>query len=345
MQIFILILCLSVLTKFSIIIKEMRKYSIIFAILFGCIGTSHATTRDARLTNTTDYNYNYMYPYMNNQMRTALNPGTTTPQSLSPINAVVKTTQISQKRNVVPRPGHNTSTQTTARSATTGTQGTTLRRVVARRATNSNQMARRGSIRGNQTQNVISNTSPNRSNPTYSNRSATTAVQTTPTERISSTRCLADYTECMNNYCERPNSAYNRCYCSSKLSQIDSQYQPAIEQLITSILTIQSANKWTDSEMNEYWMNTVGKYSNENSWTNLDNALNIDWSSMESRVRGQNAFTTGHEYCVQHLRGCYYMAGNLRDAYRSDIARDCAVYEASLQKIKNAAESIVESYK
>ena len=68
MQTFILILCLSVLTKFSIIIKEMRKHSIIFAILFGCIGTLHATTRDARLTNTTGYNYNYMYPYMNNMI-------------------------------------------------------------------------------------------------------------------------------------------------------------------------------------------------------------------------------------------------------------------------------------
>lgn len=348
MQIFILILCLSVLTKFSIIIKEMRKHFIIFAILFGCIGTLHATTRDARLTNTTGYNYNYMYPYMNNQMRTDLNPGTTTPQSLSPINTVVKTTQLGQERKVVPRRGrNNTATTTTARSATTGiaAPGTATRRVVARRATNSNQMARRGDIRGNQMQNVVSNTTSNRTQPTYSNRSAATAIQTTPTERISSTRCLADYTECMNNYCERPNSAYNRCYCSSKLSQIDSQYQPAIEQLITSILTIKSANKWTDNEMNKYWMDTVGKYSNENSWTNLDNALNIDWSSMESRVRGQNAFTTGHEYCVQHLRGCYYMAGNLRDAYRSDIARDCAVYEASLQKIKNAAESIVESYK
>ena len=76
----------------------------------------------------------------------------------------------------------------------------------------------------------------------------------------------------------------------------------------------------------------------------LDNALNINWAGMESRVRGQNAFATGHEYCVQHLRGCYYMAGNLRDAYRSEIARDCAEYEQSLMTLKSVAETVVESY-
>ena len=97
--------------------------------------------------------------------------------------------------------------------------------------------------------------------------------------------------------------------------------------------------------MNEYWMDTIGKYTGDNSWVNLENALNIDWSSTESRVRGQQAFATGHSYCVQHLKGCAYMANNLRDAYRSEIARDCSTYETSLKKIKSAAESILEAYK
>ena len=118
-----------------------------------------------------------------------------------------------------------------------------------------------------------------------------------------------------------------------------------IESLINQILTMKSTNRWTDEEMNEYWMSTVGKYRGENSWVNLDNALTIDWSSTESRVRGQTAFTTGHEYCIQHLRGCAYMISNLRDAYRSEIARDCATYESSLQRIKNAAESILGANK
>lgn len=107
---------------------------------------------------------------------------------------------------------------------------------------------------------------------------------------------------------------------------------------------MRATNHWTDAEMNEYWMNTIGKYSGENTWVNLENALDIDWASTESRVRGQTAFVTGHEYCVQHLRGCSYMATNLRDAYRSEIARDCSTYEQSLQRLKTVAESIVESY-
>ena len=38
------------------------------------------------------------------------------------------------------------------------------------------------------------------------------------------------------------------------------------------------------------------------------------------------------------------MASNLRDAYKSEINRDCEVYEKSLQKIQDAAESVIESY-
>ena len=91
-------------------------------------------------------------------------------------------------------------------------------------------------------------------------------------------------------------------------------------------------------------METVGKYGDGNSWENIDASLDINWADLESRVRGQSAFTTGHEYCVQHLRGCSYMSTNLRDVYRSEIARDCATYEESLLRIKNAAESILGLY-
>ena len=173
---------------------------------------------------------------------------------------------------------------------------------------------------------------------------ATAAAALNTGTSLPSTRCLADYTECMNRYCQREKTAYNRCYCSSKLAQIDAQYQPAIDSLIKQILSLRSNNAWTDAEMNQYWMDTIGKYTGDNSWVNLDNALNINWAGTESRVRGQQAFATGHDYCVQHLRGCAYMASNMRDAYRSEISRDCATYESGLAKIKNAAESIVESY-
>ncbi len=310
----------------------MRKRILFFVAFCTLTTVAVATTRDAALTNTTGYNYNYMYPYMNNQMRTNLNPGVSTSQSLNPINTVVKTTQLATERRVVPR----TNTARAATNTATTTSAPTPRKVVTRR----------GNLRGNQQQIVIPNSNTNRSHPTYTNRNASEpAVSTTATEKISSTRCLADYTECMNDYCERKNTAYNRCYCSSRLSQIDSEYQTSINNLINQILTMRNTNHWTDAEMNEYWMNAVGKYSGENTWTSLENALNIDWAGTESRVRGQTAFVTGHDYCVQHLRGCSYMATNLRDAYRSEIARDCNAYEQSLQRIQNVAESIVESYR
>lgn len=149
----------------------------------------------------------------------------------------------------------------------------------------------------------------------------------------------------MNDYCERENTEYNRCYCSSKLAQIDAQYKPAIDSLIKEILTIQNKNYWTEEEMNDYWMDKIGQYTGGNSWENLEDALDIDWSTTESQVRGQQAFAIGHSYCVQYLKNCAYMQTNLRDAYRSEIARDCTTYENSLQRLKSAAESIVESYK
>lgn len=318
-----------------------------FFIAFSCIfcGT-YASTRDAQLTNTTGYNYNYMYPYMTNKMRTALNPGVSPSQNSNLIDTVVRTEPLSTPRRVVSRKNRGASTTNThrtpatasARAAMPATGGASIaqsnRRVVARSGMQTTAMARR-----------TSNQSRAASTDIYRTAVDTTIPTTMNTERISSTRCLTDYTDCMNKYCKREGTKYNRCYCSARLSQIDSEYQTSINDLIIKILTIQNTNKWSDEEMNEYWMDTVGKYSGENSWTNLDNALNIDWASTESRVRGQSAYTTGHEYCIQHLRGCYYMAANLRDAYQSEISRDCANYEQSLQKIKSAAESIVESYK
>ena len=327
----------------------MRRIFYCFIALFYTVCTADAVTRDAQLTNTTGYNYNYMYPYMNNQMRTNLNPGVTTSQSLNPINTVVRTTKLAADRRVVPRPqqkqrgASNTSQRRIAQQSTPTmsaragvtptTQNTTGRRVVARSSVSNTAARARGTSK--RTNN----------NETYYNNQ--TNYSTTPTEHVSSARCLADYTECMNSYCERANTEYNRCYCSSKLSQIDSKYQSNIESLITQILTLKNKAQWSDSEMNEYWMDNVGKYyADSNSWKNIDSALSsINWNDLDSRVRGQNAFATGHQYCSQHLRNCYYMATNLRDAYRSEISRDCAKYEEYLHTIQTAAESIVESYK
>ena len=308
--------------------------------------------------------YNNLYPYMNNTMRTSLNPGTTPSQSNAQINVLTRTKQAQNTttRRVVPR---TATTQSTARSATTGTsvrsastQNTTNAISSARAAANT-AMAARNNATSNSTRRVVARSGTTTNNTmqaatrtsrgdvsTYANQNTSGVITyDSSTQSIPSSRCMADYIECMNGYCERENAAYNRCYCSTKLAQIDSTYQPEIDRLIKEIIVAQSTNKWTDEEMNEYWMETIGKYTGDNSWVNLENALNIDWSSTESRVRGQQAFATGHSYCVQHLKGCAYMANNLRDAYRSEIARDCSTYETSLKKIKSAAESILEAYK
>lgn len=309
--------------------------------------TSRPTAQSQTANPASSYTYNYMYPYLNNQMKTTLQPADATSPSTSPINAVVRTEQLSAPRRVVPRTAKQTNTvgttTTTARAAATPN---TNRRVVARAATNGTT---------NNTQRaVVSRKRPvadtddsSRLETTYLYRSATNAAENTANiQSISSARCLADYTECMDRYCVRENAKYNRCFCSAKLSQIDATYQPALESLIKQIIELKNgSSSWSDEEMNEYWMEKIGKYTGDNSWQKIDDLLNIDWASTENRTRGQNAFVTGHDFCVQHLRGCFYMASNLRDAYRANINSDCSAYETSLQRLKDAAESVIEAYK
>ena len=310
---------------------------------------------------------------MNNTMRTNLNPGTNPSQSNAHINVLTRTSGPvnTTKRGVVPR--RASTTTATARSATSASptatavasRGVSQRRTsgtstnaraaaaypqnarVSVYTTNQNSNSQRRVVArsgtGGVTMHTAARTSRDDGNVSTA-RQSTSAVYTTEVEPISSARCMADYASCMDGYCKRANTEYNRCYCSAKLAQIDSKYQPEIDSLIKEILSLKTEKHWTDEEMNEYWMETVGKYTGDNSWENLDQALDIDWASMASSVRGQQAFATGHQYCVQHLRGCAYMQTNMRDAYRSEIARDCTAYESSLQKLKNAAESIVESY-
>ncbi len=274
--------------------------------------------------------YAYMYPYLNNQMRTALNPGTTVEMVNNPIDVVVKTKQLSAPRRVVARPG-----ATTARSATT-TSSNSGRRVVARSGitTAARTVAPRTAPQNTERGVVQTNARIN------TNETATAS----PTYSVSITRCLAGYIECMDGYCVREQTAYNRCYCSAKLAQIDSKYQDEINNMIIQILKLRGGGTWTDEEMNEYWMERIGGYVGENSWTNLDNALNITWPTADERIRGQNVFLTGHEYCVAHLKNCASMASNMRDAYRSQISRDCDKYEQGLMRIQNAAAAMIESY-
>ena len=275
--------------------------------------------------------YAYMYPYMNNQMRTDLNPGTSVLMTNNPIDVVVKTKRMSEPRRVVPR----TTSSTTARAATTAPTANSTRRVVSRSATN--QTTSTPTARA--TRRVAQRTARENARVT-----ANTTETVTVTYDVPMTRCLAGYTECMDNYCARANTAYNRCYCSARLTQIDSKYQDEINDMTLQIIRLRGGGQWTDEEMNEYWMERVGGYVGENSWMKLENAIDIDWPSPEERLQGQTVFLTGHEYCVAHLRNCASMASNMRDAYRSRISRDCDTYEQNMQRIHDAAAAMIEYY-
>lgn len=259
--------------------------------------------------------YNDVYPYRLNNTKT-----NTDAKDIS---------AASDRRAVVPR-----STKT-ARATTSSTQP---RRVVQR--TNKTARAATGN---NTAMNARSAISPVRTRSVNTTRTTTTTYNTT-NERPSSQRCMADYKECMEDYCKREDTAYNRCYCSARLAQIDAKYQNKIDELIQKIVRLKYNVNANSDEIEEYWNQTVGAQTDDNPWTNINNALNIEWADTQSRVRGQNAFNTGHQYCSQHLRACYYMASNLRDAYKSEISRDCEAYEKSLQRIQDAAESVIESY-
>lgn len=243
-------------------------------------------------------------------------------QPAQPRSATANTT--ARKRPVVPRPttaraGVRTATAPRNQAAAARTQNA-KRKVVARSAAN---------VKRNRSASVIRNTSVSSSTKT----------------NLTSQQCFANYKECMDSYCERSNTSYNRCFCSAKLAQIDSKYQNTIDSLIQQIIKLKYNTDATDAEIKAYWDETVGVYTQTNPWTNIDNALDINWADTESRVRGQNAFATGHTYCVNHLRSCSYMITNMRDAYKSEIERDCATYEKGLEKIQVAAESVIENYK
>lgn len=326
---------------------------LIVSILWGGVGHAVTAAGSYMRQNT----YDNMYPYMNNNMRTKLDPGTNpsrAPAQISVLTRTDTTNSVNNTRRVVPRSGTQRAAINSAAASLASAAAATSAANSARSATSGNASAGRGVA--NNTRRVVARAGRSgtattmargstRADASVAGQNTTNAVYIDSTDPLPSSRCMADYIDCMNTYCMRDNTAYKRCYCSAKLSQIDAMYQPTIDSLIKQILALKSTNKWSDAEMNEYWMDRVGNYTGENAWANLDAALDIDWTATESRVRGQQSFAIGHEYCVQHLRGCAYMASNLRDAYRSEIARDCATYESSLQKLKTIAESVVSAFK
>ena len=323
----------------------------LFAVFLSCIlsmpvmATGNYIPKQFSNTSTGDG----MYPYsLNNRRNKAVN--TPKRNNVSGIGGATPMQSVG-KRGVVKRPSPARAATTNTKITSTNNRRVVPRSSIARSGTNNNTM--RNTYTSNR--NVVAR-GGTRSNSLRSTnvRSTTVRRQTTNTTTTSSTAssqsCFASYKECMEMYCKREDTAYNRCYCSAKLAQIDSKYQKAIDNKIQQIIELQNTTIKPDPDDEElstveaYWNETMLPYTGTNPWVNIDKALDIQWPDTETRFRGQNAFNTGHEYCVAHLRACSYMASNLRDAYKSEIARDCATYESTLQKIQYAAESVVANY-
>ena len=278
-----------------------------------------------------------LYPYALNNRRQQ----TQTKNNVSPIGGGTAPMQQMGKRGVTKRPVR-------ARAATTQTNTASQpRRVIQRsnvmRSATTNGSTPRTTKRTIDSRGVVARGAVTPTTMRSSNVKRIT-TSSTGTSAVSPQKCFANYKECMESYCKREDTAYNRCYCSAKLAQIDSKYQNKIDSLIQEIIKLQYQTDEMDSDVKQYWDETVGIYTNTNPWVNIDNALNINWADTESRVRGQNAFNTGHQYCVNYLRSCASMASNLRDAYKSEIARDCTAYEDTLKRLQTVAESVVEHY-
>ena len=298
-----------------------------------------------------------LYPYSLNNRRQQKQ---TQNNNVAPIGGGTAPMQSAGKRGVIQRPVRARAATTANNTAISTNASITPRRVVQRQ--NVGRSATNNSVASYNT-----STTRNTGNRGVVARGATLTgnVRTTSARRIatntstgtvtSSHKCFANYKECMETYCQREDTAYNRCFCSAKLAQIDSRYQKKIDTLIQEIITLKNSAIKDDpddplSTVEDYWDETVMKYTNDNSWDKLNASLeavsdNLNWADTETRIRGQNAFNIGHEYCVNYLHSCAYMATNLRDAYKSEINRDCAAYEETLQRIQNVAESVIENYK
>jgi hypothetical protein len=328
----------------------------LFLALLALVPSSAVTAADTNAM-LSPYQYNMMEPYLNKAMRGKLKPKdaeysissnqamarTMTDSARTPLSnyaqpsaGVAKTSRRvvarsasapqAQARVAAPRPA--ASSANVARAA--ATPAVSARRVVSRGRAASTSAVREAGMTA-----------------AAASASANYYAQTAQTTGdITMAQCLSGYSDCMDNYCRRQNTKYDRCYCSAKLQQLDAEYKPAIDELVKKLAILQNggeiADGMTQEEINEYWNEMFGA-SGGNSMEDLDNALNIDWAGTESSVRGQNAFVAGDSYCKQHLAGCFYMAGNMKSMYRTTIGQDCKKYETNLKKLKYAAERMVDS--
>ena len=179
--------------------------------------------------------------------------------------------------------------------------------------------------------------------PAVGNQTPPVAVQQAGqmTGDITPAQCMANYSACMDNYCRRPNTPFDRCFCSARLAQIDAEHRPVIDNMVRRIVMHQSGgimDGMTQDEINEFWNDTFAAGVGTNNMANLDEALRVDWSTTESQRRGQTAFVAGDNFCHGHLRGCFAVADQMRNMYRTKIGQDCRAYETGLRRKRHALE-------
>ena len=248
-------------------------------------------------------------------------------------------------------------TNTLARAATTGANNSSVARSVVPRSNIGRGITNTNSTRNISNRGVVARGAKltNNARTVATTKRTVTVNSNNDTSLPSAQKCFANYKECMEMYCNREETAYNRCYCSAKLAQIDSKYKETIDKKIQEIIILKNSSFADDpndplTSVEKYWNDTVSTYTRTNPWLNINDNLakvtsNLNWADTETRVRGQNAFNIGHEYCANYLRSCSYMASNLRNAYKSEIARDCETYEDTLKRINTVADSVIENYK
>ena len=328
-----------------------------FAVLCVCVCFSNAESATMAGNYINPTTYNDMQPFLNNKMRQALQTDGNSPDQTSSFyrsavgsgNSPISAYNQAKTRRVVSR-----------NSNATPSTNVQQRRVIAR----SGASVARSGIELPQYQSKTANTartsfaSENASGRRVIARSgrgdSAIANRTTDPENIgavvsdtsvSASQCLADYRSCMDGYCKREKTPYNRCFCSDTLAEIETTLRPEVEEILRKLIIIKNGGLpgtgMTDAELEQLWQDTFYAYTGTNDMTSLNDALNIDWPDETNNMRGKNAFLIGHDYCVQHLRGCFYMVSNLRDSYKSEISRDCTTYKTYLNNLKTAGESVL----
>lgn len=294
--------------------------------------------------------YNDMQPFLNNKMRQALQTNNNSPDQTSSFyraaigsgNTPVSALSGTSSRRVISRNSNAATTSTNQQRRVIARSGTTTARSGVTTTSNSSVTHTSSALAKSTGRRVVARSS--RGDLAVSNREPISGTTVSDTS-VSASQCLSDYRSCMDGYCKRESTHYNRCYCSKKLENIETTLRPQVENILKQLVIIKNggipSTGMTDAELEELWQDTFYQYTGTNDMTSLNDALNIDWPDETNNMRGQNAFLIGHDYCVQHLRGCFYMISNLRDSYKSEISRDCATYETYLNNLKSAGESVI----